>query len=733
MIIMIAVAIFIFSAYDNVTQDLAIEENRDTASFEASRLTVELQEYEDLLESEARILGALNESQPLQQDALASSSNRFAVFDGGVLLFDNYGTVIAAEPDRPEILGVDWSNRTYYEQIVRSEVSFSSVYSDIVSDGIDGRKVIVVAVPVTDTQGRFVGILSGQFNIGARSVSAFYGDIVKLNWSDDGNACVVDSTGKVIYCTNTNEIEKDVSNQDAVSQVLKGKSDAIRTDDLEGNSILASFAPISGTPWGLVMEKDWGALIGSNRGYRNILIFLLVLGVVLPTLIVYFGVRRITRPISDVSSAAKEIAAGNFSHRIVTKTGDELEEMANQFNLMAQALNDSYATLEQKVEDRTREEQRRTEQLRTVNEVGRSISSILQPEELFPYIVNSLRETFNYHNVGIVTINRDSGSLLLKASAGAYEGGPDIGTAPRDLRGIVSKVSKEGEPLLINDIPNDPVYRDVEDLGDTRSELAVPIKLGGQVLGVLHIEANRVNAFDELDLFTTQTLADQLAIAIENSRLYQDTRDMAIIEERNRLARDLHDAVSQTLFSASLIAEVLPRLWERNPEEAMKRLEEVRQLTRGALAEMRTLLLELRPNALIEAEFPHLLEQLGESIGSRTRAAVAVSVKGDCSLPDEVKIALYRIAQEALNNVAKHAGASEAKVDLICQLDKVTLTIADNGKGLDMSSLPPDSLGIGIMRERAADIGASLSVQSSVGHGTEIVVVWDNLSGEGKL
>jgi len=204
-------------------------------------------------------------------------------------------------------------------------------------------------------------------------------------------------------------------------------------------------------------------------------------------------------------------------------------------------------------------------------------------------------------------------------------------------------------------------------------------------------------------------------------------------EERNRLARDLHDAVSQTLFSASLIAEVLPRLWERNHEEGLRRLEEVRQLTRGALAEMRTLLLELRPAALVEAELPHLLSQLAESISGRTRVPVTVSTDGDCSFPADVKVALYRIAQEALNNVAKHAGAKEVNVTLLCEPDKVTLKITDDGKGFDIGSVPSDSLGLGIMRERAGDIGASLSVQSQVGHGTEIVIVWDKLSWEGTL
>ena len=721
---MIAVAVFIFSAYNNVTEDLAIEENRDTARFESGRLMVELQEYEDLLESEARILGALRESQPFQQNALASSSNRFAVFDGGVVLLDNYGTVIAAEPDRPEILGSDWSNRTYYDQIARHEVTLSAVFSDIVTDGRDGREVIVVAVPVTDTQSRFVGLLSGQFHVGANSVSAFYGDIVKLNWADDGNAYMIDSTGKVIYHTNTNEIGKDVANQEAVVQVLNGRSDAIHTDDLEGSGVLASFAPVLGTPWGLVIEKDWGVVIGSNSGYRNILILLLVLGVLLPALIVYFGVRRITKPILDVSSAAREIAAGNFSHQIVTKTGDELEEMANQFNSMAHALEESYATLEQKVEDRTKGERRRTEQLRTVNEVGRSISSILQLNELFPYVANSLRETFNYHNVGIIIVDRDSGSLQLEASAGAYKRGPDIGPAAQASKGIVGKVSRDGEPLLINDILNDPVYCCMEGLGDTRSELAVPIKLGERILGVLDIEANQVNAFDELDLFTAQTLADQLAIAIENAHLYQDRRATAIHEERNRLARDLHDAVTQTLFSASLIADVLPRLWQKDAAEGQRRLEELRQLTRGALAEMRMLLLELRPAALTEVGLVELLRQLTEAITGRARLPISLTLEGQCNVPPDVQIAFYRVAQEALNNVVKHAGATQATVHVTCQAGTAKLTISDNGTGFNPKNISPDNLGLRIMRERAEAIGAGLTIESQPGHGTQVVVVW---------
>jgi signal transduction histidine kinase len=200
----------------------------------------------------------------------------------------------------------------------------------------------------------------------------------------------------------------------------------------------------------------------------------------------------------------------------------------------------------------------------------------------------------------------------------------------------------------------------------------------------------------------------------------------AVTDERNRLARDLHDAVSQTLFSASIIAEVLPRLWEKNPEEGRRRLEEIRQLTRGALAEMRTLLFELRPSALADADTSHLMHQLVESLSGRLRIPVDVQIDKDCPLPPDVKVAFYRIAQEALNNIIKHSGATAAKVVLNCRPSGVFLSINDNGTGFDPATGRPGSLGVGIMHDRAAEIGASLIVESKVGAGSTVTVIWNH-------
>jgi PAS domain S-box-containing protein len=208
-----------------------------------------------------------------------------------------------------------------------------------------------------------------------------------------------------------------------------------------------------------------------------------------------------------------------------------------------------------------------------------------------------------------------------------------------------------------------------------------------------------------------------------NQLLQQKTAQDAVNNERTRLARDLHDAVTQTLFSASLIADVLPTIWGVNPTEGIKRLGELRQLTRGALAEMRMLLVELRPNALTEIPFSNLIRQLCESVIGRDRLPIQLNLGGQNMLPPVVQIGLYRIAQEALNNIVKHANATQAIVTLRMD-DEVRLVIEDNGNGFDISLVPPDHFGLQIMRERADAIGAQFSIYSELSEGTQISVTW---------
>ena len=290
--------------------------------------------------------------------------------------------------------------------------------------------------------------------------------------------------------------------------------------------------------------------------------------------------------------------------------------------------------------------------------------------------------------------------------------------------------------LIISDVRgNDPLARSFQEsagerlestFGYIRSWMGVPLMVKDRVIGKLTLDHSEPNHYTEWHAELALAFANQVAVAIDNARLWAQAEEAAVAAERNRLARDLHDAVTQTLFSASLIAEVLPRLWERNPDEGRRRLAELRELTRGALAEMRTLLLELRPSVLTEAGLASLLRQLAEATIGRARLPVSLAVDEQIQLPPEVQVALYRIAQEALNNVAKHSGARKATVSLCQKAGRVELSIGDDGQGFDASQSRLHSLGLGIMRERAEAIGAALKIESEAGNGARVLVVWPN-------
>ena len=198
----------------------------------------------------------------------------------------------------------------------------------------------------------------------------------------------------------------------------------------------------------------------------------------------------------------------------------------------------------------------------------------------------------------------------------------------------------------------------------------------------------------------------------------------AVDEERNRIAGDLHDSVTQTLFSTAAIADALPDVWDRYPDEARRGLEDLRQLTKGALAEMRALLLELHPSALLEKQLGELLKQLADATVARTRIPVTAEVHDDRKLPDQIQVALYRAAQEALNNAIKHAKAKSIKLSLSWHADTLTLTVTDDGHGFDLTSVESGHLGLSIMRQRIRSVGGIVDVETKVGGGTSIRVVW---------
>jgi len=714
LVILATVAVVTYLAYQNVTDDLVLAKDQELTRLSASQLSTEVRAYTDLL-TEIANTSDLRLSDPVaQRAALEHFSNRLVVFDGGVVILDNFGVLVAALPERPDDLGQDWSGREYFRQIVHAS---RQVFSNILPEGPEQEDVIVVAVPIPGDQGELLGVLAGMFRMGVREVSAFYGGIVKQRVGENGSTYIVDSFGKVIYHQDSTRIGSDISTSPVVQAAMAGDSGAIRSNDEKGRQIVAGYAAIPGTPWYLITEENWVSLASAFKGYSQFLILLMSLGVLIPILLVNIGIRQIMQPLVALTDAAQEVARGNFDQTISAQTNDEIAELANQFNFMAAQLRASYADLERRVSDRTKE-------LAVLYRTDEELLSHLQLDSLLNALVESAVNIFKTDKSALLVWDSGKNKLVVGADCG-FRSDSFRSMSFRPEEGVIGTVMSTGEPAVVEDVQKEErVILSVTEPEGIRSFMHVPIKVKGQMFGVFNFNYLTPRTFSEDERRLFIALAKRAAMAIENAQLYEQAQFAATIEERQRLARELHDAVTQTLFSSSLIADVLPRIWERNPDEGHRRLEELRQLTRGALAEMRTLLLELRPAALVEVELSDLLRQLGEAFTGRSRIPIQVEVDSDIQIPPDVKVGLYRIAQEALNNVAKHAGASQVRLEVHEHNKELEMSIVDNGRGFDPCCITSEHLGLKIMNERSKEIDVNLSVESQVGSGTKIVARW---------
>jgi signal transduction histidine kinase len=256
-----------------------------------------------------------------------------------------------------------------------------------------------------------------------------------------------------------------------------------------------------------------------------------------------------------------------------------------------------------------------------------------------------------------------------------------------------------------------------------RACLAVPLVVRDEVLGAIVFSDREGHAYHDEDLDVARTFGDQVALAVENARLRGRVERAAAAAERVRLARELHDSVTQSLFAASLKADVVAETCVAPTPRLSQALEDLRRLTRGALAEMRSMLLEMRPDALLRTPLSELLRHLAEAAQSKARIRVDLSVSSGRTLPEEVHVTFYRVAQEALNNAVRHAAASSARIELT-DAEAMVLTVADDGEGFDLAAVSPDRFGIVSMRERATSVGADLTIETAPGSGTVVRLEW---------
>lgn len=401
---------------------------------------------------------------------------------------------------------------------------------------------------------------------------------------------------------------------------------------------------------------------------------------------------------------------------ILTHPDMALKMMAELSRRLRNTDQESYAALEQRVADRTRE-------LSALYEITAVASEALDLEATLMRLLERSLEAMGTGMGVIQLLDEDNDKLVLATHQGfSPQVIHQLTSMPKD-QGFSERVLQRCEPLLIPDITQHPQAVHVGQR--PHAYLGVPMRAKGKVLGVLSLLRETNRPFNVEDVALLATIADQVGVVVENARLRQQAEETAVMEERGRLARDLHDSVTQSIYSVTLFAEAARRLiGEGELTSTQDYLEQLRDTSQQALKELRLLVYELRPALLKQEGLIGALQQRLSTVEERANIRAELISEGALKLKKPIEVGLYHIAQEALNNALKHASASQVTVRISSNATQVTLEVADNGVGFDPDLVADQGGGVGMasMQERTERLGGTLRVVSAPGQGTSIQV-----------
>jgi len=698
-------------AIHDLEQDLVIASNTDCA-FE--RISVVL-----TLAQDHKHYGFYNRAVRKRLQGLVGQSPQLEE----IFLLDLRGEVTLSTDEEQE--GQDCGEQRFFNE------GLAGPYAQLPFQLDGGPESVIVAIPILGQQGRPLGVMAARGDVGRMN------DILseRTGLGDTGKAFLVNADYAVLRGSSLPGPGSAGSPMPVSRTETPGIREAIdRTShvagiftDYRGIRVLASYRWVPHLRIVLATEQDLSEGLRAVRGIMVVNAIIAGTATVLAVVAALFVTGTIANPLTDLAETATEIANGDLDRRASTEREDEIGTLAHAFNSMTAQLQDLISNLERRVVERTHALQelnkmleQRAIQLETSARVSRELTSILDIDDLLTQVVELIRGAFHYYHVHVFLLDQGNEHLVMRASTSPTV--PEHHRIAVDGRSINSEAIRQAEVTVSNDVKNNASFLADQYLPDVESELVAPLRLGERVIGTLDVQSAEVNAFSAQDLLVIQSLADQLAVAIENARLYDRSQELAVLEERTRLARELHDSVTQSMYSVVLLTEG----WRRSLRDAGKaQIEEyllrIGELNEQALKEMRLLIHELRPPAL-EAE--GLLGALHLRLDAvEKRAGVNARLISDAvvQFPRPVEEELYRIAQEALNNALKHAAARNVVVRLATDNRRALLEIEDDGRGFVVDAADGrGGMGLANMRERAGRLGGSLDILSAPGHGTTV-------------
>jgi signal transduction histidine kinase len=376
-LVIVIIVIVGFQVFERVPQAVARQRERELARVVAGQ--VELR----LTEAGSTLLRLATELMIRQSDGSGGGIDRDP-FDGGIALYSPEGVLLRAEPPAG---GWEGLISMELETLVRQR---KPTCSDILRDPRSGEPSIVFAVPILSEQGEVQAVAAGAATLSASPLIGSFAALMGFTRNRSGYAYLVDGRGKFVYHRNRSLWGTALAGTVPMMGATYGLSGAVLTRDVSGQRVIAGYSPVAGTDWALITSEQWRVIVGPLRLYSIVLLAVLIGGAAASVLLVLFAVGRILKPIRDLTQGAGRIAEGQFDHRIMAVTGDEIEDLASRFNSMADSLKSLYRGLEQKVASRTAEvlqQQRRLavleERSRVARDLHDSVSQSLYSVTLF--------------------------------------------------------------------------------------------------------------------------------------------------------------------------------------------------------------------------------------------------------------------------------------------------------------------------------------------------------------
>lgn len=672
-----------------------------------------------------------------------------------VFILDEKGNTVWNYPSTHSPFPVSMAQYPTINQTLRER---QARVSNLIFQVINNEARVLFSVPVIGNDGEFLGVIGGSINPSRGKMAKL---IMPIRLGQSGYAELVDDNGIVMASAKPERLFKKDDHADRFSELIHSEESRVaachRCHEEQKNGrvkdVLA-FTPVKEAPWGIAVRQLEDEALGPVRKTRNMMLLLGTPLLFAALYISWIATRSVIHPIKELTVASERIAAGDLDFTINSNSTDEIGTLANTFSAMRSRLQTSYHEIEEWNKNLEERVKKRTKDLSTILEASRIATQTINLDSLLRTIVGQLVTIVGGANAGVLYFyDRESDKLAVRSSYGLPASKLDL-IKLRPGEWVAGKAFLSRKAFLYSSRPevqtcnmelspdNKEIWADVfEKPGTIESAIAAPLIYKGNISGCLElINFSSKEPFTASDLPVIQAIADQVAVAIENARLYEEVQDKEKLrgellervigaqeDERKRIARELHDEAGQTLTALTLnLAEVEEAL-PQDQKKAEQMVEQAKSLAERLLAEIRRLISDLRPMVLDELGLIPALRNYAKSFSQL--AGLDIQIRAGTpikrlALP--IETALYRIAQESLNNIAKHAQATKAAVYLSVDDSHAILSIEDNGKGFgvqDILKSRDHSRGLGLlgMQERVQLLGGTFHIESQPGLGTKVV------------